>query len=88
VIAGLDPWDIVDEAWSAMAEGNFSSKGPFVAHAVVVARNKAVDAMRRWELGEQTVRSTLEAERMSRRRSGESARDLAGWVLAAGPVGA
>ena len=49
VIAGLDPWDIVDEAWSAMAEGNFSSKGPFVAHAVVVARNKAVDAMRRVE---------------------------------------
>jgi DNA-directed RNA polymerase specialized sigma24 family protein len=49
VIAGLDPWDIVDEAWSAMAESNFSSKGPFVAHAVVVARNKAVDAMRRVE---------------------------------------
>ena len=49
VIAGLDPWDIVDEAWSAMAESNFSSKGPFVAHAVVVTRNKAVDAMRRVE---------------------------------------
>jgi hypothetical protein len=43
VIAGLDPWDIVDEAWSAIEEGNFSSKGPVVAHAVVVARNKAVD---------------------------------------------
>src|SRR4029453_9938764 len=49
VIAGLDPWDIVDEAWSAMAQSNFSSKGPFVAHCVVVARNKAVDAMRRAE---------------------------------------
>jgi DNA-directed RNA polymerase specialized sigma24 family protein len=49
VIAGLDPWDVVDEAWSAMAQSNFSSKGPFVAHAVVVARNKAVDAMRRVE---------------------------------------
>jgi DNA-directed RNA polymerase specialized sigma24 family protein len=49
VIAGLDPWDVVDEAWSAMARSNFSSKGPFVAHCVVVARNKAVDAMRRVE---------------------------------------
>jgi DNA-directed RNA polymerase specialized sigma24 family protein len=49
VIAGLDPWDVVDEAWSAMAQSDFSSKGPFVAHAVVVARNKAVDAMRRVE---------------------------------------
>lgn len=49
VIAGLDPWDIVDEAWSAMAESDFSSRGPFVAHAVVVARNKAVDAVRRVE---------------------------------------
>jgi DNA-directed RNA polymerase specialized sigma24 family protein len=49
VIAGLDPWDVVDEAWGAMAENGFSSKGPFVPHAVVVARNKAVDVMRRVE---------------------------------------
>lgn len=50
VIAGLDPWDVVDEAWSSMAQDNFSSKGPFVPHAVVVARNKAVDVMRRAEV--------------------------------------
>jgi DNA-directed RNA polymerase specialized sigma24 family protein len=49
VIAGLDPWDVVDEAWGAMAENGFSSKGPFLPHAVVVARNKAVDVMRRVE---------------------------------------
>lgn len=49
MIAGLDPWDVVDEAWGAMAENEFSSKGPFVPHAVVVARNKAVDVMRRVE---------------------------------------
>jgi DNA-directed RNA polymerase specialized sigma24 family protein len=49
VIAGLDPWDVVDEAWSSMAQNNFSSKGPFVAHAVVVARNKALDVVRRVE---------------------------------------
>jgi DNA-directed RNA polymerase specialized sigma24 family protein len=49
VVAGLDPWDVVDEAWGAMAENDFSSKGPFVPHAVVVARNKAVDVMRRVE---------------------------------------
>src|SRR5262245_51915724 len=49
VIAGLDPWDIVDESWSAMAQSDFASKGPFAAHAVVVARNKAIDAMRRVE---------------------------------------
>jgi DNA-directed RNA polymerase specialized sigma24 family protein len=49
VIAGIDPWDVVDEAWSAMADKNFQSKGPFLPHAVVVARNKAVDAVRRAE---------------------------------------
>jgi DNA-directed RNA polymerase specialized sigma24 family protein len=49
VIAGIDPWDVVDEAWSAMADKNFESKGPFLPHAVVVARNKAVDAVRRAE---------------------------------------
>ena len=49
VIAGVDPWDIVDEAWISMAEGNFESKGPFLPHALTVARNKAVDAQRRVE---------------------------------------
>ena len=49
VIAGLDPWDIVDEAWISMAHNNFESKGPFLPHALTVARNKAVDAQRRAE---------------------------------------
>ena len=49
VVAGIDPLDVVDEAWSSMAEDNFRSKGPFLPHALVVARNKAVDAMRRGE---------------------------------------
>jgi len=49
VVAGIDPLDVVDEAWSSMAEVNFRSKGPFLPHALVVARNKAVDAMRRGE---------------------------------------
>ncbi|MDQ4059468.1 MAG: hypothetical protein M3124_10140 [Actinomycetota bacterium] len=47
VIAGMDPWDAVDEAWSSMAQNNFESKGPFLPHALTVARNKAVDAVRR-----------------------------------------
>jgi DNA-directed RNA polymerase specialized sigma24 family protein len=49
VIAGMDPWDAVDEAWSSMAQRNFESKGPFLPHALTVARNKAVDAVRRAE---------------------------------------
>src|SRR5688500_14411927 len=49
VIAGLDPWDVVDEAWSSMAQKNFECKGPFLPHALTVARNKAVDAQRRGE---------------------------------------
>lgn len=49
VIAGLDPWDIVDEAWSSMAARGFETKGPFLPHALTVARNKAVDALRRGE---------------------------------------
>ncbi|MGH2805706.1 MAG: RNA polymerase sigma factor [Actinomycetota bacterium] len=49
VIAGVDPWDIVDEAWISMAESNFESKGEFVPHALTVARNKAIDAQRRVE---------------------------------------
>jgi DNA-directed RNA polymerase specialized sigma24 family protein len=49
VIAGMDPWDVVDEAWSSMAQNRFKSKGPFLPHALTVARNKAVDALRRVE---------------------------------------
>ncbi len=49
VIAGLDPWDVVDEAWVSMAQNNFESKSPFLPHALTVARNKAVDAQRRAE---------------------------------------
>ncbi len=49
VIAGLDPWDIVGEAWISMAQDNFESKGDFVPHALTVARNKAIDAQRRVE---------------------------------------
>ena len=49
VVAGLDPWDVVDEAWLSMAQSNFESKGPFLPHALTVARNKAVDAQRRIE---------------------------------------
>ena len=49
VVAGIDPLDVVDEAWSSMAADSFRSKGPFLPHALVVARNKAVDALRRGE---------------------------------------
>jgi DNA-directed RNA polymerase specialized sigma24 family protein len=49
VIAGMDPFDVVDEAWTSMAQNRFQSKGPFLPHALVVARNKAVDTMRRAE---------------------------------------
>ena len=50
VIAGMDPLDVVDEAWTSMAHDKFRSKGPFLPHALVVARNKAIDAMRRAEV--------------------------------------
>jgi DNA-directed RNA polymerase specialized sigma24 family protein len=49
VIAGADPWDVVDEAWMAMAEQNFESKSDFLPHALTVARNKAIDHQRRVE---------------------------------------
>jgi DNA-directed RNA polymerase specialized sigma24 family protein len=49
VVVGMDPWDVVDEAWASMAQASFESKGPFLPHALVVARNKAVDALRRTE---------------------------------------
>jgi DNA-directed RNA polymerase specialized sigma24 family protein len=49
VIAGVDPWDVVDEAWISMAEQNFESRGDFLPHALTVARNKAIDHQRRAE---------------------------------------
>jgi DNA-directed RNA polymerase specialized sigma24 family protein len=67
VIAGLDPWDIVDEAWISMAQSNFESKGPFLPHALTVARNKGVDAQRR-----------VEARRRDRSIDAPLANELAG----------
>ncbi len=49
VIAGRDPGDVVDEAWSSMAEKGFRSAGPFLPFAIRVARNKALDAVTRAE---------------------------------------
>lgn len=49
VIAGVDPWTVVDEAWSSMAANGFSSKGPFVPFALAVAHNKALDTINRAE---------------------------------------
>jgi DNA-directed RNA polymerase specialized sigma24 family protein len=49
VIAGLDPWNVVDEAWASMAESGFRSAGPFLPFALRVAHNKAVDAITRAE---------------------------------------
>ncbi|MGH2693337.1 MAG: hypothetical protein ACRDJJ_00840 [Actinomycetota bacterium] len=46
-MAGIDPWDVVDEAWASMAEKNFECKGPFKPFALRVAMNKARDAFRR-----------------------------------------
>lgn len=49
VIAGVDPWSVVDEAWSSMAASGFRSKGPFLPFALAVAHNKALDALNRAE---------------------------------------
>jgi DNA-directed RNA polymerase specialized sigma24 family protein len=49
VIAGMDPWVVVDEAWVSMAEHGFRSEGPFLPFALRVARNKALDAKNRAE---------------------------------------
>lgn len=49
VIAGVDVWGVVDEAWSSMAESGFRSSGPFLPFALRVAQNKAVDALKRAE---------------------------------------
>lgn len=50
VVAGVDPWSVVDEAWAAMAARQFRCEGPFPIFACRVARNKAVDALRRAEV--------------------------------------
>jgi RNA polymerase sigma factor (sigma-70 family) len=47
---GIDPWDVVDEAWSSMAAKNFERQGPFRPFAIRVAKNKAIDALRRAEV--------------------------------------
>jgi DNA-directed RNA polymerase specialized sigma24 family protein len=49
VIAGMDPWVIVDEAWASMAANGFRSEGPFLPFSLRVARNKALDARKRAE---------------------------------------
>jgi DNA-directed RNA polymerase specialized sigma24 family protein len=49
VIAGMDPWVVVDEAWASMAEHDFRSEGPFLPFALRVSRNKALDAKNRAE---------------------------------------
>lgn len=56
VIAGVDPWGVVDEAWTSMAQAGFRSEGPFLPFALRVARNKAIDALQRAE-ARRTVRS-------------------------------
>ena len=69
VIAGVDPWDVVDEAWASMAEQGFASKGDFLPHALTVARNKAVDHQRR-----------AEARRRDRSIDSPAAKELAASV--------
>jgi DNA-directed RNA polymerase specialized sigma24 family protein len=49
VVAGMDPWDVVDEAWRSMAESGFASAGPFDVFALRVAKNKALDLLYRAE---------------------------------------
>ena len=49
VVAGIDPWTVVDEAWSSMAENGFRSAGPFLPFALRVAQTKAIDALKRAE---------------------------------------
>lgn len=50
VVGGMDPWSVVDEAWSSMAAQNFRCSGPFPQFACRVARNKAIDALKRAEV--------------------------------------
>ncbi len=49
MIAGMDPWVVVDEAWASMAQNGFRSEGPFLPFALRVAQNKALDAKNRAE---------------------------------------
>ena len=49
MIAGMDAWSVVDEAWASMAERGFRSAGPFEPFALHVAHNKAVDVLNRAE---------------------------------------
>jgi DNA-directed RNA polymerase specialized sigma24 family protein len=49
MIAGMDPWSVVDEAWASMAESGFTSAGPFEPFALRVAHNKAVDVLNKAE---------------------------------------
>jgi RNA polymerase sigma factor (sigma-70 family) len=60
VLAGRDPLDLVDEAWASMAASGFRCKGPFPAHACVVARNKALDAVRKAE--RKTIGPSIDAQ--------------------------
>ncbi|HEU4868063.1 MAG TPA: hypothetical protein VFV09_10070 [Actinomycetota bacterium] len=50
VVAGTDPWSVVDEAWTSMAANGFQCAGPFPVFACRVARNKAIDALKRAEV--------------------------------------
>jgi DNA-directed RNA polymerase specialized sigma24 family protein len=50
VVAGADPWSVVDEAWTSMAANGFQCAGPFPVFACRVARNKAIDALKRAEV--------------------------------------
>ncbi len=50
VVAGTDPWSVVDEAWISMAAQQFRCAGPFPVFACRVARNKAIDALKRAEV--------------------------------------
>jgi DNA-directed RNA polymerase specialized sigma24 family protein len=50
VVAGTDPWSVVDEAWTSMAAQQFKCAGPFPVFACRVARNKAIDALKRAEV--------------------------------------
>ena len=50
VVAGMDPWSVVDEAWASMAAQQFRCTGPFPVFACRVARNKAIDALKRAEV--------------------------------------
>ena len=64
MLGGVDPWDVVDEAWSAMAATHFACEGP-APYAVRVAKNVAIDALRRAEI--RRPRISLDAPFKSKR---------------------